>query len=316
MVITGIAESAATEVTMHGNATLSVSDPRVDVEFLALVLDRSDDFVTIVSMDGRLVYANQTVRTFFGVQLDRDIATLTSAGGFTREARRALRDVVWPALHRDGAWTGELTLVNADGAIVTVLQSSQLHRDDAGIPLFISGIGRDVTELKAVEQRLIDLARVDPLTGLANRAAVLERLTRHGSDELGGALLFIDIDGFKAVNDRHGHVKGDALLAAAATRLRSAVRPEDFVGRIGGDEFVVICDHLATDDACHVADRIVGAFGMVFGIDDVLVNISASVGIAALHGQAAEALAKADGAMYDAKRAGGGHVRAAATRGS
>jgi diguanylate cyclase (GGDEF)-like protein/PAS domain S-box-containing protein len=302
---------------MHASATLQVTDPRIDVEFLAVVLDRSDDFVTIVGMDGRLVYANQTVRAFFGIERDLDLTVLTSSGGFTPEARRALRNEVWPALLRDGAWTGELTLVNADGEIATVLQSSQIHCDKRGLPRFVSGIGRDVTELKAVQQRLIDLARRDPLTGLANRAAVMDRLAddtpaeQHEQDSAPGALLFIDIDGFKAVNDRHGHAAGDAVLVAAAARLQGAVRPDDFVGRIGGDEFVVVCAHLDADDAHHVADRVVAALGAPFRIDDVLVTISASVGIAACAGDAADALARADAAMYLVKRTGGGAAAAA-----
>jgi diguanylate cyclase (GGDEF)-like protein/PAS domain S-box-containing protein len=278
------------------------------VEFLALVLDRSHDFVTIVSMRGELVYANRTVRDFFAVEVGHDLATLTAGGGFTDEARRTLREEVWPALRRDGTWTGELTLVNAAGDVVTLLQSSQLHRDDDGTPRFVSGIGRDVTDLKVAQERLAHLALHDPLTRLPNRAAVMDRLRAQELSRTRGAVLYIDIDGFKTVNDRYGHATGDAVLARAATRLRAAVRPDDLVGRVGGDEFVVVCEDVDGTTTSRVAERIVDALGEPFHVGEHLITVSASVGTAPLDDDGVAALALADAAMYDAKRNGGGRA--------
>jgi diguanylate cyclase (GGDEF)-like protein len=158
----------------------------------------------------------------------------------------------------------------------------------------------------------------DPLTELPNRSLTLDRLTaalgrasRTGGDV---GVLFLDLDGFKAVNDRFGHAAGDELLIGVAQRLRHGVRPGDTVGRLAGDEFVVLCDDTSRDQAEHLAERLDVLLRRPFGLELGEVSIGASIGIAlAAPGDDPEqVLRDADAAMYEAKRRRSGVARPAA----
>jgi diguanylate cyclase (GGDEF)-like protein len=169
------------------------------------------------------------------------------------------------------------------------------------------GTARVREALHRSRQQLEHQAHHDALTGLANRSLVLERIS-DTADDVPRAVLFVDLDGFKAVNDDHGHAVGDALLVAVAERLSRLARDGDVVSRFGGDEFVVLCQPLLTlADAEAVARRIVEKLAMPFRLGGVRAQLSASVGVAVFSGEVdAEALlATADRAMYVAKDAGG-----------
>jgi diguanylate cyclase (GGDEF)-like protein/PAS domain S-box-containing protein len=155
-------------------------------------------------------------------------------------------------------------------------------------------------------------ARRDPLTGLANRTSFFELLDGLARRSTGArvGVLYIDLDGFKAVNDEHGHLVGDDVLVEAAERLARVLRPADVVARLGGDEFAVLCEELASDDdASAIADRIVAAFTEPFVIGSLEVRIGASVGIATVTERELDGellLDSADQALYEAKNAGRG----------
>lgn len=159
------------------------------------------------------------------------------------------------------------------------------------------------------------LAMHDGLTGLPNRALFLERLAhaiqRGSRSAKVAAVLFADLDGFKAVNDRHGHRVGDELLVQVARRLEAAIRPGDTLARISGDEFVVLCEDLDVEaEADEIARRLVEAMVEPFLLSAGTVRLGMSVGVAeSLPGRAASErlLERADKAMYQAKRRGGGH---------
>jgi diguanylate cyclase (GGDEF)-like protein len=171
----------------------------------------------------------------------------------------------------------------------------------------------DITERRNAEARITHLARYDELTALPNRVNFrdeIERLLalRHNAEQL-SALLFVDLDQFKQVNDTLGHPCGDQLLCAVADRLREMLRPEDFVARFGGDEFVVFQQNIkSAEDAAHLARRIVDHLSERYQIDNHLVEIGASVGIAMTSpGVSADTLLKnADMALYRAKADGRG----------
>jgi diguanylate cyclase (GGDEF)-like protein len=172
----------------------------------------------------------------------------------------------------------------------------------------------DVTERRNAEARITHLARYDELTGLPNRVNFRDEIelllaTPHDADQL-SALLFIDLDQFKQVNDTLGHPCGDLLLCAVADRLRAMLRPEDFVARFGGDEFVVFQQNIRSpDEAAALARRIVDHLSERYKIDNHLVEIGASIGIAmtAPAGVSADTLLKnADMALYRAKADGRG----------
>jgi diguanylate cyclase (GGDEF)-like protein len=172
---------------------------------------------------------------------------------------------------------------------------------------------RHAIERKRIERELSQLAKFDPLTGLPNRLLFHDRLAqavqRIDRRDHVVALIFIDLDGFKAVNDRYGHATGDRLLVAVAGRLRRVVRRTDTVSRLGGDEFTIILEGLRhPDDAARVAEQALLSLRPAFEIGGVVIEVGASLGVAiATHAtEVPDALThRADVAMYRAKARGG-----------
>ena len=193
--------------------------------------------------------------------------------------------------------------------------SADVVRIAGSIGLTIIVLVRFTTAAREREQAheaLAFQATHDQLTGLVNRPLLVDRidhaLTRGTRSDASIALLYLDLDGFKAVNDSWGHRAGDQLLVDAARRLRAAVRPSDTVARLGGDEFVVLCEDLAEPGiAIEIAERVVSSLALPFELESAIAQVSASVGIA-LHtsrDESAETLLRdADAAMYRAKEGG------------
>jgi diguanylate cyclase (GGDEF)-like protein len=181
----------------------------------------------------------------------------------------------------------------------------------AGQRLFI-GIVRDITDRKRVHERIEQLAHHDFLTKLPNRALFKDRLERAiaiaDRNEGRVAVLFLDLDGFKAVNDELGHEAGDSLLCEIARRISGVIRHSDTVARVGGDEFTVILNEIGTaQDVSVVAGKILTAVGIPFAVAGQQCRIGASIGIAIFpdHARAHDALLRAaDASMYAAKQAG------------
>jgi two-component system, cell cycle response regulator len=175
------------------------------------------------------------------------------------------------------------------------------------------------THRKRVEQKLIQRAMHDQLTGLPTRALLLDRLRMalNATDRSGnrGALLFIDLDRFKQINDLHGHAAGDAVLLAAAQRMLGAVRASDTVSRVGGDEFIVLLPQVGQPDAAQaVAQKLLQALAAPVPVPGGEAGVSASIGVvefSAGEASAEELIARADEAMYAAKREGRATVRQA-----
>jgi diguanylate cyclase (GGDEF)-like protein len=171
----------------------------------------------------------------------------------------------------------------------------------------MSGTCHDVTERKQLQDVITHLAFHDPLTGLANRRLFLDRLD-HALAQLRGsdgmcAILFIDLDDFKEINDGYGHTAGDALLLEVAGRLRGAVRETDTIARFGGDEFALLCEEADLDDATQAAERIEAALRQPTLIEGISVAVAGSIGIA-IGDRDADAdtlLRQADAAMYAVK---------------
>jgi diguanylate cyclase (GGDEF)-like protein len=177
---------------------------------------------------------------------------------------------------------------------------------------------RDVTERVAQQAHLEHLAFHDALTGLPNRALFADRvahaLRKRSVDVAPPAVLFVDLDGFKAVNDSAGHAIGDALLVQAARRLQSSVRAGDTVARLGGDEFAALLEEepgATSAQARNIAQRILAALTQPYRIGSTEAVVSASIGVAvAFPGiMPDELLHQADRAMYEAKAAGKGRIR-------
>ncbi|QNP41506.1 EAL domain-containing protein [Lysobacter solisilvae (ex Woo and Kim 2020)] len=216
-------------------------------------------------------------------------------------------------LERDGRWSGELWQQRKDGQEFLCSVQASVVLDATGQRSHYVGVLGDITDQKRAEQELRYLANYDTLTSLPNRTLLSERLSRAivRARRQGKriAVLFLDLDRFKDINDSLGHAAGDRILRAAAGRLQNTVGPQHTVARLGGDEFTVVLEDLDTaEEAEQVARKIIDAFGEPLDIDDRHdVSISPSIGISLYpdHAQIPTDLLKhADTAMYQAKAAG------------
>lgn len=218
----------------------------------------------------------------------------------------------WQTIKTGGTWHGEIVNARRDGTLYTVHQTiTPLRTTDDQVSHFVAVL-EDITQRKAEDARIQHSAQFDLLTDLPNRALFFDRLgqalTLGRRDGQSGALLFLDLDHFKEVNDQLGHAAGDAVLVEVAARLRAQVRESDTVARLGGDEFTVILPSLHDGhDAVRVADNIIAAIGQAIPVAGTQAHIGVSIGIALFpqHGATGELLlSAADNAMYLAKNAG------------
>jgi diguanylate cyclase (GGDEF)-like protein len=225
-------------------------------------------------------------------------------------------------LETSDTWRGELPLNVEPGRTIPVSAIGVVRRDDRGEIEWFAMLARDITDLKEAEARLRDLATRDVLTGLANRALFSDRLrqaaARQRRHAQGLAVLFCDLDGFKPVNDAFGHATGDRVLVEVAERLERVTRDADTVARVGGDEFVIVCDGVAeSGELAELAERILGVVNepITFVDPPVRVGISIGIGVAppdATDVDADRLLSTADSAMYRAKARGGNGYRVVA----
>jgi len=213
------------------------------------------------------------------------------------------------------AWSAEQRFRHPDGEVVWGRCSASVMRPDPTAPGQVVLLVEDVTARRHAEDALTHQALHDALTGLPNRSLLVDRIEQ----ALGGltrshhrvGLLYLDLDGFKAVNDTAGHAAGDTLLVQVGRRLRAAVRPGDTVARLGGDEFAVLCPDVADPDDLHaVADRLLAAVSTPVPIGGRTHTVSASIGLVAsgAGGSVEQLLHDADQAMYASKTAGKGRV--------
>ena len=217
------------------------------------------------------------------------------------------------ALTVGGFWQGELELRRNDSRVRPVWVNVSAVRDRHGKVINYVFVVTDISEMKEVERKLDELAHYDALTALPNRRLLLDRgrraLVRAQRSQLSVALLYLDLDDFKDVNDTFGHAEGDRLLQEMTQRLGSCVRTADTLARLGGDEFVVLLENVQTQlDASQVAEKLLVAISMPYWLKGIELRPRASIGIAIgpSHGTTVEELLKsADAAMYRAKHGGG-----------
>lgn len=262
----------------------------------------------------RLIAANPAFTALTGYTLDEVL------GHNPEEFLHARRhgDPFYQCLAEQGAgrWQGETWCRRKSGEVFPVWESMRAVLDESGrVRHFVASIA-DISGMHQAGARVLHLAYHDALTGLPNRVAFEERLRQALADSArsGGrcALLFIDLDGFKAVNDGFGHACGDQLLRLVARRIQGVLRASDTVARLGGDEFVVIATDLGQPEITRaLADKLLAVLNQPVELEGRKVGVSASIGIA-LHpddGADADALLRAaDQAMYAAKNGGKNRV--------
>jgi len=283
--------------------------------FLDAVLDSVDAAIVACDAGGHLRIVNAAAEVLHGRPADPRLPSQEWATAYQlvdMETGTYLTTSEVPlarALAGERVDDAEVGVVDATGAVRRCVVRGQPLRDADGAALGAVVVFHDVTEQRRLEGALSHMAMHDPLTGLPNRRLTLDRIghaiDRNTRGPGATAVLYIDLDRFKEVNDRDGHAAGDAQLKVVAERLLVAVRPGDTVGRLGGDEFVVVAEALPdTEAALALADRVHAA----------LRDVTASIGIVLVRvpRDVDDVLRDADAAMYVAKRSGGGRSQVAA----
>jgi diguanylate cyclase (GGDEF)-like protein/PAS domain S-box-containing protein len=292
------------------------------------LLEASLDPLVTINAEGKITDANRATELATGVSRDHLIAT-DFASYFTSpdQARASYRQ----AFSQGFVTNYPLAIQHVSGKVTEVIYNASVYHGEDGSILGIFAAARDITDLKKMEEEIRQLAFFDPLTQLPNRRMFTDRLSqamvasqRNGSF---GALIYLDLDNFKPVNDHFGHAAGDLLLIEVAARLTSCVRAVDTVGRTGGDEFVVILGDLNADPAQAAAEASQIAGGILMALSHpyhlalpqqgretmhVQHRCTASMGVSLFLGQQAsqqDIMKWGDAAMYQAKQAGGNRVQ-------
>ena len=260
-----------------------VTDEVVNRRQLEAILAMSPDAICRFDDQLRYVYVNPAAERWLGTSARNIVgkrADEVSADQVIDLAQAALRRVL------ESGEPSQVELEFLRDRNPFYLDARLVPERDNGLTTGVLVLARDVTARKRAELELAEQAVRDPLTGLANRALLLDRLEQSllRLDRLPGtvAVMFIDLDRFKAINDNLGHAVGDALLKEVATRLSACARRSDTLARFGGDEFVLLCDRLlSADDARTIAERIIRGLAEPFSYEGHVLRLSGSVGIAA-----------------------------------
>jgi diguanylate cyclase (GGDEF)-like protein/PAS domain S-box-containing protein len=219
---------------------------------------------------------------------------------------------MWHTINTQDYWSGEIWNRRKNGEVYAEMKTISAVRDEQGMTTHYVALGNDITEMKEYQDQLEHIAHYDILTNLPNRVLLADRLSqamlqcsRHTETV---AVVFLDLDGFKKVNDKHGHDVGDELLIALSVRMKAALREGDSLARIGGDEFVAVLTDLTTVEDCEpVLERLLLAASETIAIDDMVLNVSTSIGVTFYpqdNVSADQLMRHADQAMYVAKDSG------------
>lgn len=282
---------------------------------LISILDSTSDFVGIADRDGRLLYMNRAWQRMAGVGGDGEGEGSISEffifeGGTERQHAQIMKNALLDAV-REGTWSGETVLPGKNGRDIQVSLVVIAHKGPDRNIEFFSTIARDITERKSAEETIRHMAYHDPLTGLPNRLLLADRLNQALSrvSTWKVAVLYLDMDRFKDINDTIGHLMGDEVLKAAAERLMRCLRGGDTIARQGGDEFTILLQHIdRIDGVTSIIERIFSAFEAPFmleGQPELFLTASIGISIYPDDGEDAETLFKnADIALYQAKEVG------------
>ncbi len=279
---------------------------------LVTILEATTDFVATADAQGYLLYLNTAGRGMLGLGPGHDISGMHLADCHSEWGAQHLRRIALPSAGRDGVWEGENALRGDPDQDISVSQVILAHRDENGNLAFYSTIARDITERKHYEAELRHQATHDSLTGLPNRTLLADRLdTEIGRANRQGnrfALIFLDLDNFKRVNDGLGHAAGDTMLKEVARRLHACLRPNDTVARYGGDEFVLLISDLGNlDNVLAVITKLRAIFDTPIHVLGQELYAAFSIGIALYPTDGRDVgtlLKNADTAMFQAKSRG------------
>ena len=280
-------------------------------EFFRTIAENVDDMIVLLDTKGRRIYNSPSYQQVFG-----DDSPERGSDSFSEiypEDRERVQAAFFKTVATGVGERIEYRFLLKDGTIRHMESQGSVIRNMDGKVSQVIVVSRDVTDRKKVEEQLLHATNHDNLTGLPNRALLNDRLklaiaTARRNKGLILALMFIDLDKFKSINDTLGHAIGDKLLAKVATRIQTCLRASDTAARLGGDEFVVLLPSINSHhDALLVAEKIRHAICQPIRLAGQILNVSPSIGIAIYPDNGrdeVELLKHADAAMYSAKQSG------------
>lgn len=279
----------------------------------ASIIQATSDFVGYGDSTGRMLYINMAGQRMLGLQSHHELSQLQVTELFSKKNQATVLNELTKVMRTGKQWIGELTLarhaIDKSETIVSVVALGIKHdANENGFALMM----RDISLEKERERQLRYAATHDPLTGLANRVMIREQIEHAIKDAVRAqtqiALLYLDLDNFKGINDSLGHTAGDEILKITAKRLVSIIRESDLASRLGGDEFVILMEHIDnTAPVTHLAERVSAMLGKPIFLESKELYVTPSIGIAIYphSGHTADELLRcADSAMYLAKNAG------------
>jgi diguanylate cyclase (GGDEF)-like protein/PAS domain S-box-containing protein len=279
------------------------------IRLLTVACESAANAILVTGADGAIEWVNPAFTQLTGWTLHevvgrnpRILRSGNHSGAFYRQ--------MWETLRGGQVWRGEMYNRRKTGEIYAEEQTITPVRDESGAIAHFVAVKQDITERKRQEEQIRHLAMHDTLTNLPNRRALdnmLERVMWTARNGTAAAILVVDVDDFKLVNDSAGHPVGDQLLSEIAHELEKVLRPGDFIARLGGDEFVVLLRDVSAEAATAIAERLRHAADHLwFEHDGVALHVSISVGLASIDGtvDAKTLLSRADSALYAAKERG------------
>ena len=293
------------------NDVTELKEAQAQLELAASVFESALEGITVTDAQGIILSVNPAFIAITGYQSDEAIGHSTRLLK-SHHHDQAFYAAMWQEITTKGRWKGDLWNRRKDGGVYLQRMTITMIRDSFGNPMRYVSVFNDITDLWHKDEYLKHLAFHDALTDLPNRALLMERLDQQIAiaerEQFGMALMFLDLDRFKFVNDTFGHNVGDDLLKSVAQKLLAQVRQSDTVARLGGDEFVIqLRDPASKDELAQIAERIICVINEPMEFCGHKVQIGASIGIAMFPSDgndSIELIQNADAAMYAAKDGG------------
>lgn len=300
-----------TGTAYHITVAMRMAERRQELRMLSLAMQHAENAMFITTRDGLIKWHNEALSRFSGYSAGEIMNQNPRLFGIGKQDK-GLWDDMWQTILAGNPWRGEIMDRHKDGSLYTIIQNISPIFNDLGEITHFLAVQQDVSRQKAMEREIQHLAQHDGLTGLPNRGLFLDRIQQAiAQSQRAGtqfALLFLDLDGFKEVNDMHGHSAGDRLLRLAAERLKSCVRGGDTAARLGGDEFtLLLLDVGSIADVETVVNKALLCLATPYDMGGYSVTVTASIGICLYPEHATEVeklLSCADKAMYRAKLSG------------